>query len=77
MFPDDLLCIVAGAVKLHFGFYTISNLIGRGIGLIVMLLTLELIGSLSSGGYLMLWVWAGALVIEIISWLIVRSKKVN
>lgn len=75
MFPDDLLCIVAGAVKLHFGFYTIANLIGRGIGLTTMLLTLKLIGSLSAGGYLMLWIWAGALVIEIISWLIIRRKN--
>lgn len=76
MFPDDLLCIVAGAVKLHFGFYSIANLIGRGIGLVVMLLTLKLIGSLSTGGYLMLWIWAGALIIEIISWLILKRKKV-
>jgi len=69
------LCIVAGAVKFNFSFYTIANLIGRGIGLTTMLLVLKFIGTLSSGGYLMLWVWAGALVVEIASWLIIRSKK--
>ena len=67
LFPDDLLCIVAGSVKLHFGFYTIANAIGRSIGLIVMILTIKLIGLIGGGGFpFMIIVWAVALAIEMI-----------
>ena len=48
LFHDDLLCIVCGSVKFDFTFFTIANLLGRTIGLIAMILTLELIGSMGS-----------------------------
>lgn len=76
-FPDDLLCIVAGAVKFNFLYYTIMNLIGRSIGLITTILTLKLINKVSSGFPFMIIVWAVAFLVEMIAYIILykRSKK--
>ena len=35
-FPDDLLCLVCGSVKMNFGFFTVANFIGRVVGLITI-----------------------------------------
>lgn len=72
MFPDDLLCIVAGAVKFKFWWYVIMNLVGRGIGLTTMLVVFQAM-DIFKGSLLMLWIWAGALIIEWISLFIVKS----
>lgn len=74
MFPDDLLCLVAGGVKFNFWFYTIANLVGRSIGLITMLLVLEFIGLAGGGFPFMIIVWAVALLAEVIVYL-VRCKQ--
>lgn len=74
LFPDDLLCIVAGAVKFNFGVYTLFNLVGRGIGLVSMILALKLIGTIGGGFPFMIIVWAIALIAEIIIYLILRRK---
>lgn len=77
LFPDDLLCIVAGAVKLNFVFYTIANLIGRTIGLITMLLTLNSITAVGGDFPLMLLVWSIALIVEFVLYLILRRRLRN
>lgn len=41
IFPDDVLCIVAGALKMDFGFFLIANLIGKFIGAFCSLLFLR------------------------------------
>ncbi len=51
VFPDDLLCIVVGSVKLNFGFYLIVNLVCRFIGLICMIISLRFVNSLNSSGF--------------------------
>lgn len=66
LFPDDLLCLVAGAVKFNFVFYVVVNAICRSIGLVAMILTLQAVGSISGGIPLMVIVWALALVLELI-----------
>ncbi len=33
MFPDDILCVVAGLTNMSFPFFLITNLIARGIGI--------------------------------------------
>lgn len=75
LFPDDLLCLVAGAVKFNFAFYVVANLIGRSIGLIAMILTLQAIGSIGGGIPLMVIVWAVALIIELIIYLKINKKS--
>lgn len=74
LFPDDLLCLVAGSVKLNFGFYTIANAIGRSIGLVAMILAIKLVGLIGGNGFpFMIIAWAVALVIEIVIYCI--NKK--
>lgn len=74
LFPDDLLCIVAGSVRFNFAFYVIANLIGRSVGLIAMILTLQAIGSIGGGIPLMLIVWALVLVLELIIYIKINKK---
>lgn len=73
-FPDDILCLVAGAVKFNFGLYTIMNFVGRGIGLVTTILTLGLINKVSGGFPLMVILWAVALVAELIAYIILNKK---
>ena len=74
-FPDDLLCIVAGAVKLNFGWYTLANFIGRGDGLVTIIIVLKFINFISGDFPLMLIVWTVALVAEIVLYYVVKNKK--
>ena len=73
-FPDDILCVVVGAVKFNFGLYTIMNFVGRGIGLVTTILTLGLINKVSDGFPIMVIVWAVALVAELIAYIILNKK---
>ena len=75
-FPDDILCIVCGSVKLHFGFYTIVNAIGRTIGLITMLAFLEFVGQIGGGFPIMPFVWGALLLVEciVLAVLIIKNK---
>lgn len=73
-FPDDLLCILAGAVKFNFGLYFIMNFVGRGIGLITIILTLGLINKVSGGFPFMVIVWAVALIAELVGYIILSKK---
>ena len=75
LFPDDILCIVAGAVKFKFWFYCIANLIGRGIGLITMILALDLVNTGSNIPWLAI-IWGIALIGEIIAFIVVKKKKI-
>lgn len=73
-FPDDILCLVAGAVKFNFGLYTIMNFVGRGIGLVTTILTLGLINKVSDGFPIMVIVWAVALIAELVGYIILSKK---
>lgn len=77
IFPDDLLCIVAGGVKFNFLIFVISNLIGRTIGLYTMLVVLKLLGSFGGGFPYMIIVWCVAMIGEIVAIEILKKKKVN
>ena len=33
LFPDDILCVVAGVANMSFGFFVITNLIARSLGI--------------------------------------------
>ena len=75
LFPDDLLCLVAGSVKFNFWFYTIANLIGRTIGLITMLYTLKLIGMVGGSFPFMIIIWGVALIGELVVMMILKRKN--
>lgn len=74
IFPDDILCLVAGATHFKFRTYVVYNLIGRSVGLITMLLTLKLIGLVGGDFPFMLLLWSVALVGEIIGLIIIKRK---
>lgn len=74
-FPDDLLCLIAGGVKFNLGFYTLANFIGRGVGLVTMLITLKFITNFGNGIPIMLIVWAVALIAELILYFVIKSKN--
>lgn len=75
VFPDDLLCLVAGSVKFNCNFFFISNLIGRSIGLICMIGALAIMQSANSGGIPWTMIgWGIAVLIEIIALVIINKK---
>lgn len=75
IFPDDLLCLVAGSVKFNFGLYVILNAIGRTVGLLTIIWTLKLIGFGSGGTMITTILWAIVLLTEIISLIIFKKCK--
>lgn len=75
MFPDDILCMVAGAVKFNFKFYVFANFIGRTIGLVTALLTLNLLNMSDSNFPYMIIVWAVALIAEFVIYLVLKKKE--
>ena len=78
LFPDDLLCFVAGSVKLNFKFYFIVNTICRSIGLIFMIETLKFMGTWNSSGFpVTALIWGIILFIEIIALIIIKIKYKN
>ena len=44
IFPDDLLCLVAGSAKINFMFYTIVNTVCKFVGFYCMLIFMRLPG---------------------------------
>jgi len=78
IFPDDLLCLVAGSTKFNFSFFFWINLIGRGIGLVAMLFSLVLLSSTNSGGFPFTVVaWGIIFIIAIIAYLIIQKQIKN
>lgn len=72
-FPDDLLCLVAGAVKFDVWFFTFSNLIGRTIGLCTTLATLQIVRH--SNFPFMIIVWCLALIGEFVVYVLLKRNR--
>lgn len=73
VFPDDLLCFVAGGVSMNFGFYFVANFVGRLIGLICMIFALKLINSFNRPGIPTTLIgWAVAFVLALIAFIVVH-----
>ena len=75
IFPDDVLCIVAGSLKFNFGFYCFANAVGRGVGLVTMIATLKLIGHIGGEFPTMLIVWSVGLIAELVAYLIIKRRN--
>lgn len=37
IFPDDVLCLLAGSIKMNFWWYLTANIVGRAIGLVTFI----------------------------------------
>lgn len=78
IFPDDILCIVAGSVKLNFGFFMIVNFICRLIGLITMIYSLGFAQSLNNSGFPTTLVgWGAALLVNIVALIVFKILLVR
>lgn len=42
IFPDDILCLVVGAMKMDFKYFTVVNIVGKLVGAFCMLLFIRL-----------------------------------
>ena len=74
-FPDDILCLVAGSVKLNFKFFFLVNTVCRSVGLICMIETLKFLGTWNSGGFpFTLLIWGIILLANIIALIVVKLK---
>lgn len=79
-FPDDILCLVAGSVKLNFTFFFLVNTICRSIGLLFMLELIKFMETWNSGGFpISLIVWGILLLANIIALIVmkIKNKKSN
>ena len=45
IFPDDLLCLMAGSIKMNFWWYLFSNVLGRAIGLATFMFVFKTISN--------------------------------
>ena len=68
IFPDDILCYIAGSVKMNFLWYILSNLVGRAIGLISFMFVM------GGDGPAELIIMSAILVILIIAYFVVKYK---
>lgn len=73
IFPDDMLCIVAGATKFNFWTYVWFNALGRGIGLYTMVWFLKVVGVVGGDFSMMLILWIVILIVEIVLIFIIKK----
>lgn len=45
VFPDDILCLLAGSIKMNFGWYLFANILGRAVGLITFMFVFKTISN--------------------------------
>ena len=77
VFPDDLLCLVIGSVKLNFWFYFFVNLICRFVGLVAMIYSLQFANSLNNSGVPITLVGWGTLLLVLIVACVVLKIQLN
>ena len=75
VFPDDILCLVCGSLRMNFGAFFLSNLVGRSVGLIVMMSALTVIKNVSAGFPWAAVAWALTLVAAIAGTLLLKFRK--
>ena len=75
VFPDDILCLVCGSLRMNFGAFFLSNLVGRSIGLVFMMSALTVIKNVSAGFPWAAVAWALALVAAIAGTLVLKFRK--
>ena len=72
IFPDDILCMVAGSIRMNIWFFLACNIIGRAIGLITFMFVFG-----STGKSLLSIILFGGVLIALIIWKIINKRKMN
>ena len=75
VFPDDILCFVAGALKFNFAYFLIVNIFFRFIGIVAMLLTLSTLHSFNNSGFpFSVVLWGVLLIACVIACVVIKNK---
>lgn len=75
VFPDDILCFVAGALKFNFAYFLIINIFFRFIGIVAMLLTLSTLHSFNNSGFpFSVVLWGVLLIACVIACVVIKNK---
>lgn len=45
IFPDDVLCLLAGSIKMNFWWYLFANALGRAIGLVTFMFVFKIVSN--------------------------------
>lgn len=70
VFPDDLLCLIAGITTMNYGTFFIMQIVARPIGIAMSSLFGELMNVLPFSGWYLA-VWAGLIVAVLVMFLLV------
>lgn len=72
IFPDDVLCLLAGSIKMNFWWYLTANVVGRAIGLVTFMFVFTTISN-------SIWtiVIMSALVVTLIIVKIIFKRRLN
>lgn len=66
IFPDDVMCLIAGSIKMNFWWYLGANIVGRAIGLITFMFVFQAISNSVITIVIMFILFVALLVIKII-----------
>ena len=66
VFPDDTLCLMAGSIKMNFGWYLFCNTVGRAIGLATFMFVFHTISNSIASIIVMIVLLAALIVVKII-----------
>lgn len=73
VFPDDVLCLMAGSIRMNFWWYLMSNILGRAIGLATFMFTFH---TISNNLWTMI-VMAGLIVVLLVYKIILKRRLKN
>lgn len=68
IFPDDILCLIAGSIKMNFWWYLTANLIGRAIGLLTFMFVFKTISNS---------IWSIIVMIVLVAVLVIIDKIIK
>jgi uncharacterized membrane protein YdjX (TVP38/TMEM64 family) len=66
IFPDDVLCLIAGSIKMNFWWYLTCNVVGRAIGLATFMFVFQTISNSIISIIVMIVLLVALVVIKII-----------
>ena len=73
IFPDDILCLLAGSIKMNFWWFLLCNFVGRAIGLVTFMFVFTNIG----GGLTSIVVFGIIIIILIVYKIILKRRLKN
>jgi uncharacterized membrane protein YdjX (TVP38/TMEM64 family) len=66
IFPDDIMCLIAGSIKMNFWWYLLANVIGRAVGLATFMFVFKSVSNSIWSIIVMIVLLLVAIVIKII-----------